>query len=718
MKRYLKKDQFQLSLREQEKIWRNIQTEAGGGQARRPRRFAMPAFGMTAVTAAALLLAVWLHDKDAPDKVAQQALQPEPTLGTGQVAEPRPAVPEKPAGTLAENEAPVKTEDRSIRPEPLKTVQDDQGRVTEQVVTGPKSKGQDSDRFATDSVAEALSKQAGVQPREGELNVRGGRSGEVMVDDLQVHEAAEAPRNMPAPEERTRMLAKQAAPDQLLGRAHQQWTATVPGEPSGPGSVTGGTTPPNGETFELMYHEHTGVNPFVATEEDALSTFAVDVDNASYTLARSYLQRGAMPPRSAIRVEEFVNFFGGGYPDQDDQVFGIHTDGSESRFGQGYRLLRVGLKGMTVAAENRKPANLIFVVDISGSMGRENRLGLVKQSLGLLLDQLQEGDRVGIVVYGNRGEVRLEPTGIEQRARIQSAIDNLVTGGATNACEGLEKAYELARRHYDAGIINRIILCSDGVANMGGTTRAEEMLATVRRSTDQGITLSTIGFGMGNYNDVLMEKLADQGDGNYHYVDKLEEAERVLRENLTGLLQTIARQVKVQVEFDPETVQRWRLLGYENRDVADRDFRNDAVDAGEVGAGHQVTALYELKVTGGKGDLGTVRVRYEYPAHDTARAGQVKEIEHRIKSGDVKDDFDRAELRLRLQAVAAEFAEILRGSYWAKESTLSDLVPVADGLARELDGNEQAAELAELIRRAAELEAAQKAREEGLRQED
>jgi Ca-activated chloride channel family protein len=477
--------------------------------------------------------------------------------------------------------------------------------------------------------------------------------------------------------------------------------------PGAPGSVTGGTTPPNGETYELMYFEHTGVNPFVATEEDALSTFAVDVDNASYTLTRNYLQRGVLPPKDAIRVEEFVNFFGGDYPDQTEDVFAIHTDGSPSRFGPGYQLLRVGLKGMTVAAENRKPANLIFVIDVSGSMGRENRLGLVKQSLGVLLDELREGDRVGIVVYGSQGRILLEPTGIEQRESIQAAIDALQTSGATNACEGLEMAYDLARRHYDAGIINRIILCSDGVANMGGTTRAEEMLKVVRQSTDQGITLSTVGFGMGNYNDVLMEKLADQGDGNYHYVDKLPEAERVFRANLTGLLQTIARQVKIQVEFNPDRVQRWRLLGYENRDVADRDFRNDAVDAGEVGAGHEVTALYELKVTDGQGDLGTVRVRYEFPAHDTARAGQVKEIQHAIKSADLADEFVQARLELRLQAVAAEFAEILRGSFWAKESLLKDLVPVADGLAHDMEGNEKAAELADMIRRAAQLKAAE-----------
>ena len=632
-------------------------------------------------------------------------------------------VPEKPKGTLSEEAVvvaqpapPVRRMNRPRWPNPRPSWARAPIRLapkeTERVVSS-----ETFEKFAIESVEEALSKQAGVVSRAGEVHVRGGRSGEV---DLDMGVAAEGPaaealaKSRQVPPSR-QQLADVPVRDGVYIPAKRR--ETLPDA----GSVTGGTTPPNGETFELMYFEHAGVNPFVATEEDALSTFAVDVDNASYTLTRSYLERGALPPKDAIRVEEFVNFFGGGYPQQTRDVFAIHTDGAPSRFGDGYQLLRVGLKGMHIDDANRKPANLIFVIDISGSMARENRLGLVKQSLHLLLDELAEGDRVGIVVYGNRGEVILEPTDISRRDHIEAAIDRLGPSGATNACEGLEKAYALARSNYDAGVINRLILCSDGVANMGGTTKAEEMLAAVRRSSDQGITLSTVGFGMGNYNDVLMEKLANQGDGNYHYVDQLDEAERVFRQNLTGLLQTIAREVKIQVEFDPGRVQRWRLLGYENRDVADRDFRNDSVDAGEVGAGHEVTALYELKLTDDRrgfpadldgedfadssDDLGTVRVRFEYPAHDTARAGQVKEIEQPIKSRNLKAEFSDASSALRLQAVAAEFAEILRGSFWAKESQLADLVTVADGLAREMSGNQDAQELARLIRQAADLEA-------------
>ena len=710
MKRFLQNNRYQLDRREQEEIWRAIGRRTGRGPepARRSRRFARPAFGLTTLTAAVLLAAVWLNHQDAQEKIAEQARQPNPRIdrvenmvpATGPVEEKIPADEQLLVAELKAEEQAEPAEPAAVKP------------AVKQVQAPPGGKEQ--------PVARTTSPRPTPEPggenkkpvqRDGDLYVRGGRS-----EGMEFQFMVEA---VPSDNMLSSSVNMDRSAGSVAARAERP-VASCPSPPPVPGSVTGGTTPPNGETFELMYFQHTGVNPFVATEEDALSTFAVDVDNASYTLARSYLQRGAMPPPEAIRVEEFVNFFPAGYPQQSGKVFAIHADGAPSRFGQGYQLLRIGLKGRHVAARDRKPANLIFVIDISGSMGRENRLGLVKQSLRLLLEELGEGDRVGIVVYGSRGRILLEPTDISQRRRIESVIDGLATGGATNACEGLELAYDLARRNYDSGVVNRLILCSDGVANMGGTTRAEEMLATVRRSSDEGITLSTIGFGMGNYNDVLMEKLADMGDGNYHYVDKLPEAERVFRQNLTGLLQTIAREVKIQVEFDPRRVQRWRLLGYENRDVADRDFRNDSVDAGEVGADHEVTALYELKLvesgrtypgilagdedTVDEPDLGTVRVRYEYPAHDPVRAGQVEEIQRPIRTSDLAADFGRAPVELQIQAVAAEFAEILRGSFWAKESRLADLVPLADSLARRRPGDEKVRELADLIRKAADLE--------------
>lgn len=558
-------------------------------------------------------------------------------------------------------------------------------------VTEHKVTAETFEKYAIESVEQALREQAGVVNRAGEA----------------------------APEREAGQVAKDLGG--MRSRFNVQDPSLVRVAPPAPGSITGGTTPPNGERFESMYFEHAGVNPFVATDDDALSTFALDVDNASFSLARSYLDRGELPPAAAIRVEEFVNAIDAGWPPHGRETFRIGLDGGPSRFGEGYHLLRVGIVARSVEASERKPANLVFVIDVSGSMGRENRLGAVKRSLRVLVDELGEGDRVGIVTYGSHAEVRLPLVDASHRDEILEVIGSLQTSGATNAAAGLKLGYEMARRAFERGCINRLVLCSDGVANAGGATDAEGILELARRGSDDGITLSTVGFGMGNYNDVLMERLANDGDGNYFYVDGPREAERVFRENLTGLLQTVARQAKVQVEFDPRRVSRWRLLGYENRDVADRDFRNDAVDAGEVGAGHQVTALYEVKlVADGRqtgsfsdeatpllrdGPVGVVRLRWEAPEHDTAQAGRVTEVERPLEARLFAGREDAGTPQYRAQALAAEFAEILRGSYWAKESRLSSLVPIADGLARELRRDQAVQDLARMIRRAADLRA-------------
>ena len=477
-------------------------------------------------------------------------------------------------------------------------------------VTESRATGETFDKYAIDSVEDALSKQAGVVYRAGEKYVRGGRSGEV---SMQID--GSAPRPAPASEGAVQSLAPveqsvagRSAADAMRKRAMPQ-----------PGSVTGGTTPPNGEKFELMYFEHAGVNPFVATDDDALSTFALDVDNASFSLARSYLDRGELPPADAIRVEEFVNALDAGWQRHGSETFRIGLDGGPSRFGEGYHLLRVGIVGRSVEDGRRKPANLVFVIDVSGSMDRESRLGSVKRALRTLVDELGEGDRVGIVVYGSRGDVLLPLTDVSQRSTILGVIDGLQPNGSTNAVEGLTLAYDLARRSYDAGIINRLVLCSDGVANTGTATSAEGILALARRGSDDGITLSTVGFGMGNYNDVLMERLADQGDGNYAYVDTLAAARKIFEEQIDGTLQLVAKDVKLQLAFDPAVVERYRLIGFENRALAKKDFANDAVDAGDLGAGHAVTALYEVKLKNRSASmLATFRARYKQPDGKTS----------------------------------------------------------------------------------------------------
>jgi Ca-activated chloride channel family protein len=318
---------------------------------------------------------------------------------------------------------------------------------------------------------------------------------------------------------------------------------------------------------------------------------------------------------------------------------------------------------------------------------------------------------VGIVVYGSQARVILAPTGVDDRNRILSAIDGLHTGGSTNAEAGLRLAYAMAREHAAEGAISRLILCSDGVANVGNTG-ADSILESVRREADQGTSLTTVGFGMGNYNDILMEQLANDGDGTYHYVQRLEDAERVFRHNLTGTLQTVGAEVKTQVEFDPASVVRWRLLGYENRDVRDEDFRDDSIDAGEIGAGHTAVALYEVKLSdaaardlaeGRAHRLGTLRLRWAKPRYDE-RAGEVTEIQRPLTTQDLATSWDAAVPRLRAAAVAAEFAEILRGSYWAKESSLAELLDPVNRLVSELSADQDILDLSQMIHRAAALE--------------
>lgn len=711
MKRHLKHDRYRLEDREAESLWYAVRRELKGAGAapRGPRGLRRPAWATAALAVVALAAIGWWFGERRPQAVV--AVQPRPEIARVEaprseapvvaLEQPAPAesqadrpAPPAPKGSVETVRQPSTAADIAARdmksapatesvvavaPEPV-------AQSSPQAAAGRDVTGETFEKYAVDSSDPALKKRAGA-----------------------VYHDAVRYANPPRTDDVSRRSA--AAPSDV-------------GRPSlrpAPGSNTGGAPLPNGESFDAMYFEHAGTNPFVATEEDALSTFALDVDNASFTLARSYLGRGELPPAAAIRVEEFVNAIDSGWPPHGRETFRIGLDGGPSRFGEGYHLLRVGIVARSVDAAQRKPANLVFVIDVSGSMDRENRLGAVKRALRVLVDELGEGDRVGVVTYGSHAEVRLPLVDASRRDEILEVIGGLRPTGSTNAAAGLKLGYELARRDFEPGHVNRLILCSDGVANAGRATDAEGILDLARGGADDGIALSTIGFGMGNYNDVLMERLADKGDGNYFYVDHPREAERVFRENLTGLLQTVARQAKVQVEFDPRRVTRWRLLGYENRDVADRDFRNDAVDAGEVGAGHQVTALYELKLAADRdrrdddddeGRLGVVRLRWEAPEHDTAQAGRVTEVERAIEARLFSGRDDGGSPQYRAQALAAEFAEILRGSYWAKESRLSALVPIADGLARELPRDQAVQDLARMIRAAADLRA------EGRRDDD
>jgi Ca-activated chloride channel family protein len=459
--------------------------------------------------------------------------------------------------------------------------------------------------------------------------------------------------------------------------------------------------PPNSEPYDAVFFESYGVNPFVDTEDDHLSTFALDVDTGSYTVARRYVTDGNLPPEDAIRVEEFVNYFRQDYDyPPEEQAFAIVVDGGPFPFAETerYRMMRVGIQGYAVSPEERKDVALTFVIDVSGSMAREDRLELVKQSLALLVEQLRPTDTVGIVVYGSDARALLEPTSGDEKKTILRAIGKLQPEGATNAEAGLRLGYEQANRTFKPEGINRVILCSDGVANVG-RTGAESIWEQIEGYASEGITLTTVGFGMGNYNDVLMEQLADHGDGFYAYVDYLKEARRLFVDNLTSTLQAIALDAKVQVDFNPEVVARFRLVGFENRAIADEDFRDDTVDAGEIGAGHDVTALYEIKLhPDAEGKIATVFLRWQDP-----ETYEVAELSQDFDTTGMAESFTAAAPRFQWDVVVAEYAEILRGSYWAEGSTLAAVLEEAQAVSSLLPEDADVAEFVQLVQRANEI---------------
>ncbi len=505
--------------------------------------------------------------------------------------------------------------------------------------------------------------------------------------------------NVTVPEASTRskLSALKSTPQLAYSRAASQPNQVASLQPLAPQLNL-----PNGAAYQDVFYKNHGTNPFIDTEDDNFSTFAMDVDTASYTVMRRYLHDGNLPPTDAIRAEEFVNAFDYNYTPPKDDAFAVHIEGAPSKFGEGKRLqlLRVGIQGRVIPDTDRKDAILTFVVDVSGSMNMENRLGLVKRALTLLVDQLRPTDKVGIVVYGSDARVVLKHTGGQNRGYIIEAINQLRSEGATNAEAGLRMGYKLALKNSKSNCINRVILCSDGVANVGNTG-PDAILKTIENYVKEGVTLTTVGFGMGNYNDVLMERLANKGNGSYAYVDTFKEAKRVFVENLTGTLQVIAKDAKIQVEFNPDTVSRFRLLGYENRALAHEDFRKDDVDAGEVGSGHSVTALYEIKLhEDAVGKLATVFIRHENP--DTQKVTEVSET---ISSEQLKDSYQDASAEFQLVGAIAEFAEILRGSFWAKEGSLTTVQETIEGVLPEIESKtpqqkERKEELLKLVQKA------------------
>ena len=413
-----------------------------------------------------------------------------------------------------------------------------------------------------------------------------------------------------------------------------------------------------------------------------VSTFSIDVDTGSYTNIRRMLTQGALPPKNAVRIEEMINYFDYGYdaPNEKSVPFSIHTELALSPWSKDHALLRIGLKGYEPAKQDRPASNLVFLLDVSGSMNSPDKLPLLKKSLILLSKQLDSNDKVAIVVYAGASGVVLEPTDGNQTFEIEQALENLSAGGSTNGQAGIQLAYQLAKKCYDPAGINRVILATDGDFNVG-TRDVDALKELIERKREEGISLTTLGFGTGNYNDHLMEQLADVGNGNYAYIDTFKEARKVLVEELTATLMTIAKDVKIQVEFNPRIVKEYRLIGYENRALAREDFNNDKVDAGEVGAGHTVTALYEIVLQDSKGkridplryqnegspevnnndrisnELAFVKFRYK-----ALNSSKSKLISRAIKRTKPIESFENASEDFRFSATVAHFGESLRHS--------------------------------------------------------
>ncbi len=440
---------------------------------------------------------------------------------------------------------------------------------------------------------------------------------------------------------------------------------------------------PSGNT-----HEPLAPNGFVATADDALSTFAIDVDTASYALGRRTIRQGWLPAPAGVRVEEWVNAFKYELPTPNSQPFAVHVEGAPSPYAFGRTLLKVALQGRVVPNADRKPAHLVFLVDTSGSMSSADRLPLAQEALRVLVQNLNARDTVALVTYAGSTQVVLEPTPAENKGRILEAIDSLSSGGGTAMGSGMELAYGLAVRQVRAGSVTRVVVLTDGDANIGRNVTADDMLKAVKAHVAEGVLLTTVGFGMGNYRDSTLERLADHGNGQAVYVDSLAEAQRVFGRDVAGTLEPIAKDVKVQVAFDPKAVSRYRLVGYENRDVRDEDFRDDAVDGGELGAGHSVTALYEVELTGARQVLGTVFLRGQ-----RVDGGGAFEVEAPVTTSMVYPELNRASTELRFATAVALAADHLRGNGAVTDWPLERIQELAAESTRGVADREELVEL-------------------------
>jgi Ca-activated chloride channel family protein len=463
-------------------------------------------------------------------------------------------------------------------------------------------------------------------------------------------------------------------------------------------------------------YEDVDPNPIHIVAEDPVSTFSIDVDTASYANVRRMLNEGRLPPRDAVRIEELVNYFRYDYPlpQSRDRPFSTNVTVAPSPWAEGRQLVHIGLQGYNIVPRERPPLNLVLLLDVSGSMAAPNKLPLVQQSFRMLIDQLTARDRVSIVVYAGAAGAVLEPTPGNERGRILAALDALNAGGSTAGGEGLRLAYALAEQNFNRNAVNRIIIATDGDFNVG-INDPQQLQDFVSRKRETGIYLSVFGFGGGNYNDALMQRLAQNGNGVATYIDTLNEARRVLRDEMASNMFSIANDVKIQVEFNPQRVAEYRLIGYETRMLRREDFNNDQVDAGEIGAGHSVTAIYEITPVGGPtfteplryqdraqpapstaSELAFLRIRYKLPGEDQSRL-----IERPIIDRDRVQDIAAAPEYVRFATAVAGYGQLLRGDpYLSQGYGWDEVIALAQG-ARGSDEFGWRAEFVQLARAAA-----------------
>jgi len=459
------------------------------------------------------------------------------------------------------------------------------------------------------------------------------------------------------------------------------------------GELIGDDIRASSEPLNRENYAHFEDNTVKRVIEHPVSTFSIDVDTGAYSNVRRMLNNGRLPPKDAVRVEEFINYFSYNYPlpDNTEPPFRVTTEIAPTPWNQDTYLLHIGIKGFDILTQNRPPANLVFLIDVSGSMASKDKLELVKSALKLL--SLNEQDRISLVVYAGASGLVLEPTPGNQSAIITTALAQLSAGGSTNGGSGIQLAYLVAQQAFIKEGINRVILATDGDFNVG-TVNFEALKNLIEAKRKTGISLTTLGFGTGNYNDHLMEQLADAGNGNYAYIDTLKEAQKVLVTEMSSTFNTIAKDVKIQIEFNPAMVVEYRLIGYENRILKREDFSNDKVDAGEIGAGHTVTALYELALVGGKGqrleslrytepttkpsvmsdELIFLRLRYKTPDRDTSQL-----IELPLTRQNLLTEIDKTSKRFRFSAAVAAFGQLLRGGTYTNKFTYADVLALARG---------------------------------------